>query len=64
MLPQHSLITICKAFVRPHLDYGDIVYDQPKNECLCQKIKSIQYNSVLAIPDAIRGISQTKLYNN
>ena len=28
-LPQHSLITIYKSFVRPHLDYGDIIYDQP-----------------------------------
>ena len=28
-LPQHSLVTIYKSFVRPHLDYGDIVYDQP-----------------------------------
>ena len=21
-----------KSFVRPHLDYGDIVYDQPNNQ--------------------------------
>ena len=27
MFPRHSLITIYKAFVRPHLDYGDILYD-------------------------------------
>ena len=27
MLPRHSLITIYKAFVRLHLDYGDILYD-------------------------------------
>ena len=26
MLPQHSLITIYNVFVRPHLDYGDILY--------------------------------------
>ena len=26
MLPQHSLLTIYKSFVRPHLDYGDIIY--------------------------------------
>ena len=24
-LPQHSLFTIYKSFVRPHLDYGDII---------------------------------------
>ena len=21
-----------KSFIRPHLDYGDIVYDQPNNQ--------------------------------
>ena len=41
MLAQHSLITIYKAIVRSHLDYGDILYDQPNNESLCQEIESI-----------------------
>ena len=27
-LPRAALITIYKAFIRPHLDYGDILYDQ------------------------------------
>ena len=26
-LPRKSLVTIYKSFVRPHLDYGDVVYD-------------------------------------
>ena len=26
LLPRTALITIYKAFVRPHLDYGDILY--------------------------------------
>ena len=26
-LPQHSLITIYKSFVKLYLDYGDIIYD-------------------------------------
>ena len=26
-----SLVTICKAFVRPHLGYGDILYGQAFN---------------------------------
>ena len=29
ILPQHSLLTICKSFVWPHFDYGDIPCDQP-----------------------------------
>ena len=52
MLPQHSLITIYKAFVKPHLNYGDILYDQPNNESLCKKFESIQYNAALAITGA------------
>ena len=27
LLPRTALITIYKAFVRPHLDYGDILYE-------------------------------------
>ena len=34
--PQHSLLTTCKSFVQPHLDYGDILYNQPNNKSLCQ----------------------------
>ena len=26
-LPCHSLITLYKSFIRPHLDYADIIYD-------------------------------------
>ena len=43
MLPRHSLLTICKSIIRPHLDYGDIRYDQPNNKSLCQKIETVQY---------------------
>ena len=28
-LPRKWLVTIYKAIIRPHLDYGDILYDQP-----------------------------------
>ena len=27
ILPKPPLITICKSFIRPHLDYGDIIYN-------------------------------------
>ena len=56
------MLTIYKSFVRPHLDYGDIIYDQPQNESFCNKLESIQYNAALAITGAIRGTSKTKLY--
>ena len=54
--------TIYKSFVRPYLDYGDIIYDQPQNESFCNKLENIQYNATLAITRAIRGTSKTKLY--
>ena len=61
-LPRQALSTIYKSFVRPHLDYGDIIYDQPNNESFCQKFESHQYNAALFITGAIRGTSQTKIY--
>ena len=54
-LPQSSLLTIYKSFVRPHLDYGDVIYDKPNNSSLSDKIENVQYNAVLAITGAIRG---------
>lgn len=27
ILPWHYLITIYKSFIKPHLDYGDVIYD-------------------------------------
>ena len=61
-LPRQALLTIYKSFVRPHLDYGDIIYDQPNNESFSQKLESYQYNAALAIIGAIGGTSQTKIY--
>ena len=57
---KNFLLTIYKSFVRPHLDYGDVIYDQPNNSSLSDKIESVQYNAVLAITGAIRGTSKEK----
>ena len=62
VLPRTSLITIYKLFARPHLDYGNIMYDQASNESFHQRIESIQYNAAIAITSAIRGTSSKKLY--
>ena len=61
-LPRQALITIYKAFVRPHLDYGDILYDQAYNASFHQKLEKIQYNACIAITGAIRGTSKEKIY--
>ena len=50
------------AFIRPHLDYGDIAYDKPNNETFINKIEKAQYDAALAITGAIRGTSREKLY--
>ena len=60
-LPRAALITIYKAFIRSHLDYGDILYDQA-HMSFHQKLESISYNACLAITGAIRGTLKEKLY--
>ena len=62
LLPCSSLLTIHKCFIRPHLDYGDVIYDQPNLSSLANKIESVQYNAALPITGAIRGTSKEKLY--
>ena len=62
ILPRPTLLTIYKAFIRPHLDHGDTIYDQAYNDSFHQKLESIQYNAALAITEAIRGNSSKKLY--
>ena len=60
ILPREPLLTIYKSLVRPHLDYGDVIYDQHYNNSLHQKLESIQCNAILAITSAIRGSSREK----
>ena len=54
------LSQFCISFVRPHLDYEVIIYDQNNNEKIYQTNESMQYNAALAITDPIKGISRTK----
>ena len=34
VLPRRPLLTIYKCFIRPNLDYGDFIYDQPNNDSI------------------------------
>ena len=61
-LPRKSLLCIYKSFIRPRLDYADVIYDQPHNENFCSKVESIQYNAALAITGAIKGSSRECFY--
>ena len=62
LLPRQALVIIYKAFIRPHLDYGDALYDQAFINSFHAKMESIQYNACLAITEAIRGMSREKIY--
>ena len=62
LLPRQALVTIYNAFVRPHLDYGDVLYDQAFNNSFHTKMESIQYSACLAITEAIRGTLREKIY--
>ena len=77
-LPRKTLLHIYKAFVRPYLDYCDVIYHRPCRDSLAQdsfkmiqnpnltfteKVESVQYNAALAITGCIRGTSKEKIYN-
>ena len=62
LLPRVALITIYKAIVRPHLDYGDVLYDQAFNAPFRENLESIQYNARLTLTGAIRSTSKEKIY--
>ena len=46
ILPNFSLVTFYKPFIRSHLNNRDIIYDQVHNESFHQKLFR-QYNTML-----------------
>ena len=72
-LPRHTLNDMYKLYVRPHQDYGDVVYHIPHNICeyihsvlltnQMEKLESVQYSAALAITGAWKGTSRDKLYD-
>ena len=71
-LPRHTLNELYKLYVRPHLDYGDVIYHIPAKACeftgnvtlpsLMEKLESVQYSAALAVSGAWKGTSREKLY--
>ena len=55
ILPRACLLTIYKAFVRPHLVYVDITFDKPNKESFKDWLEKVKYNATLVITDVIRG---------
>ena len=53
-----TITTIYNAFFRSHIDYGNVIYDQPTDESSCEKLGSAQYKAALAITDTIQDLSR------
>ena len=54
-----------KLYVRPHLDYGDIIYHKVDPELsldFTKKLEATQYSAALAVSSAWPGTSKCKLY--
>ena len=63
ILPRNALLSIYKSFMRPHLDYGDILYDKPSNDNFQNKMEKVQHRVCLAITGGIPGTSRERLYD-
>ena len=62
---RNVLDQIYKLYVRPHLDYGDIIYhryDPEMQSAFTQRLEHIQYSAALAVTGALRGTSRQRLY--
>ena len=61
-LSRNSFFTIYKTFVRPFLDFADIIYDKPPTESFKDKLEMVQYNATLVITSAFKGTSRDRIY--
>ena len=56
---------IHKVYLRPHLDYGDIIYHKYDPEFkldFIKRLESTQYSAALAVSGAWRGTNTDKIY--
>ena len=61
-LSRNSLLTIYKIFVKPILDYADIIYDKPLTESFKHKLEMVLYYTALVITGAIKDTSRDRTY--
>ena len=62
IISRRSLFIIYQSFIRPHVDYCDVIDDGPSNTSFPSKIESVQYNAARAIAVAIMGSSLDPFY--
>ena len=51
-----------KLYVRPHLDYGDVIYHNQRED-LMKLIEQVQYKAALIVSGCWQGTSRIKLYD-
>ena len=61
-LSRKTLLTIYKSFVRPNLDYAEIIYAKTFNESSKKKLETVEYGAVLVINGAFEGTICDSLY--
>ena len=62
-VPRRSArVTIYKSLIKPHSNYGDIIYDNAFNESFFAKLESLQYNAKRTATGAIRRSSTEKMF--
>ena len=71
-LPLKTLDQMYKMFIRPHLDYGDVIFHIPHTQSLfdssislhplMERMEQVQYQAALAITGCRHGSNRAKLY--
>ena len=62
VLRRSAFLTIYKSFIRPQLDYIDIIHYKEFNKLLAQNWYHFSVNATLATTGAIRGSPTEKIY--
>ena len=63
---RNVLDQVYKLYVRPHLDYGDIIYHRYDPEMILnvtKRLEQTRYHTALAVTGAWRGTNRQKLYD-
>ena len=61
-VPRDILNLSYKLYVRPHLDYGDVIYHNQRED-LMHLVEQIQYKAALIVTGCWQGSSRLKLYD-
>lgn len=72
-LPRHTLNEMYKLYVRPHLDYGDVMYHIAHKICefsqsfkltyQMERLEAVQYSAALAVTGAWKRTSREQIYD-